>query len=343
MTLPFDRANRVRAGDRRALASLMRDIDDGRPGVDDELRALRATMATGAGAGVGADIVITGITGTPGAGKSTLVDALIANWRGRGRRVGVVSIDPSSPVAGGAVLGDRVRMQRHATDDGVFIRSVAARGATGGLSRSTLDLVAVLAAAGFSRVLVETVGVGQAEVDIAGAADVTVVVTVPGLGDEVQTMKAGILEIADIFVVNKADRPGADQTAHDLRSMLALRQLSAAVASPQLDSANGVAPPPARGEVPIIETVASSGRGVPALVDAIEQLGSAGAAGTPARRRRRAAARIRCIVIARAEDAVRAALREGGLASDLADDVAQARLDPDEAADALMTRLRGGY
>ena len=170
-------------------------------------RALRCGRSTR----TAARAFIVGVTGAPGVGKSTLVDALVAAARARGERVAVVAVDPSSPFSGGALLGDRVRMQRHATDEGVFIRSLATRGQQGGLSRSTTAAVAVLDAAGFPLVFVETVGAGQAEIDVADAADAVVVVTAPGLGDEVQALKAGLLEIADVLVVNKGDRDGADR------------------------------------------------------------------------------------------------------------------------------------
>ena len=243
-----DRVARVRGGERRAIASLIRDLDDQRPGAAEELAQLTAAADVGRAA-------IVGITGAPGAGKSTLVDALIAVWRGRGDRVGVVGVDPTSPRRGGAVLGDRVRMQRHATDEGVFIRSLGTRGATGGLSRAAEAAARVLLAGGFQIVLIETVGVGQTEVEIARAASVTVVVTVPGLGDDIQTMKAGVFEVADILVVNKADRPGADQTLRDLEAMLNLREVTGG--EPAAD-------------VPVLSTVATTGVGVAALAAAID-------------------------------------------------------------------------
>jgi LAO/AO transport system kinase len=254
-----DRLARVRAGDRRAIAALIRDIDDGRPGVTDELAGLSLD-------GGPEWKLIVGITGAPGAGKSTLVDALVGVWRARGLRVGVLTVDPSSPRHGGAILGDRIRMQRHATDDGVFIRSFGTRGASGGLSQATRAAARVLMAGGFPRVLVETVGVGQSEVDITRAAAVTVVVTVPGLGDDIQTMKAGVFEVADVLVVNKGDRAGADQTVRDLQAMLSLRQAAGDEAAAQ---------------VPVLTTVATTGVGVVELDAAIEQvlIGKALAAG----------------------------------------------------------------
>jgi len=192
----------------------MRDIDDGRPEAIEELK--RLYPHTG-------NAFIIGITGPPGAGKSTLVDQLIASFRTRGKKVGVVAVDPTSPFTGGAILGDRIRMNRHSCDEGVFIRSLATRGALGGLSRSTSDVALVMDALGMDIVIIETVGVGQDEVDIVKEAHTTCVVMVPGLGDDIQAIKAGILEIGDIFVVNKADREGADRTARELCNMLEMR------------------------------------------------------------------------------------------------------------------------
>ncbi len=243
------------AGDLRAAAALMRALDDDLPGARQALRAIYPR---------GGRAFLAGITGSPGVGKSTLVSALVSAVRARGERVAVVAVDPSSPFSGGALLGDRVRMQKHALDDGVFIRSLATRGQQGGLSRSTAAAVAVLDAAGFPVIFVETVGAGQAELDVADATDAVVVVTAPGLGDDVQALKVGLLEIADILVVNKGDREGADRAVADLTAMLAL----------------GARPAP-----PILKTAATSEAGIQELVAALEarrQLPRSRAPGPPA-------------------------------------------------------------
>src|SRR4051794_23800474 len=234
-------------GNVRAGARLMRDLDDRRP---DGMAALKQLFPHTGRA------YIVGITGNPGAGKSTVVDAMIGHYRAAGEKVGVVAVDPTSPFSGGAILGDRIRMQRHALDPNVFIRSVATRGNLGGLSRSTFDIVHVLDAMGYSKILVETVGVGQDEVDVMRAAHSTVVVTVPGLGDDIQAIKSGLLEVADVLVVNKADREGADRTERDLLHMLDLR-------------AHGE-----RKDVEVVRTIATrgtaEGSGITELAAAIE-------------------------------------------------------------------------
>ena len=203
-------------GEVRAAARLMRELDDGRPEAREVLKKLYPHSGR-------AHII--GITGSPGVGKSTLTDRLIQYLRQEGKTVGVVAVDPTSPFSGGAILGDRIRMQRHALDEGVFIRSLATRGHFGGLTASSRAVITVLDAMGKDYILVETVGVGQDEVEIAATAYTTVVVTVPGLGDDIQAIKAGILEVADILVVNKADREGASRTYQDLMNMLELQSI----------------------------------------------------------------------------------------------------------------------
>ena len=229
------------AGERRAVARAISTIENAAPGWE--------SIAAGVAAGLGRAHVI-GITGAPGAGKSTLISALLGELLARGRRIGVVAVDPSSPMTGGAVLGDRVRMGSHGSHERVFIRSIASRGHLGGVSRSTRRIVDVLDAAGFDTVIVETVGAGQSEVEIIEIADTRIVVCPPGLGDEVQAIKAGILEIADLLVVNKADLPGAEVTARELREMLRLRAGS-------------------RSDVAVIRTSATNGDGIAALVDGL--------------------------------------------------------------------------
>jgi LAO/AO transport system kinase len=233
---------RLLAGDQRALARVVTLIEDGAP----ETRSILAELHAHGG-----KAHIVGLTGSPGAGKSTLVMQIARELRRRDQRVGIIAVDPSSPFTGGAILGDRIRMQELSGDPSVFIRSMASRGSLGGLATATRDAVRALDAAGFDTILIETVGAGQAEVEIVRAAQTVVVVTVPGMGDDIQAIKAGILEIADIFVVNKADRPGADQTAAELRMLLGLDEHKRERV----------------WRVPIIATIATTGAGVPELVD----------------------------------------------------------------------------
>jgi LAO/AO transport system kinase len=235
-----DWARKIAEGDARALARAATGIENRDAqalAVLDELRP-RAGHA-----------VVIGITGAPGAGKSTLVDAMAREIRRQGRTAGIIAVDPSSRRTGGAILGDRIRMLDHHADSGIFIRSMATRGTSGGLAAATCDMATLLDAAGKDYVIIETVGVGQDEIEIAAVAQVTVVVLVPGMGDDVQALKAGIMEIADVFVINKSDQPGAAQTEHEIQAMLGLAE-------------GGPRPK-------IVRTIAANGTGVPALIDAV--------------------------------------------------------------------------
>jgi LAO/AO transport system kinase len=292
------------AGERGPLARLLTAIENDAPGVRDLLPELFR-------AGRGAHLV--GITGPPGSGKSTLVNALAAEWRRRGRRVGILAVDPSSPYTGGAIMGDRIRMMEHAADPDVFVRSMASRGELGGLSAATWIAAAALDAAGFDPVLVETVGAGQSEVEVARLAETTVVVEVPEMGDEVQAIKAGLLEVADVLVVNKADRPGADRAARQLRAMLS--------------TAGGRVK---RKPPHVLMTTATTGEGVPALTDAINA--HRAAAREPEQARQRARGQLRRAL----GDAAtrRAAARPDWEATVMA--VAERELDPVTAAERLL-------
>ena len=210
-----DLVEKVTSGDVRTVARLIRDVDDGMPEVRDALKALYPHTGRA---------YIIGITGAPGVGKSTLVDQMVAHLRKRGKTVGVLAVDPTSPFSGGAILGDRVRMQRHSMDPGVFIRSLATRGHFGGLTQSTRSAIDILDAMGKDVILVETVGVGQDEVDVVRSAHTTVIVVIPGMGDDIQAIKAGILEVGDIFLINKSDREGSDKTHNELRLMIEMDQ-----------------------------------------------------------------------------------------------------------------------
>ncbi len=310
--------DQVLAGDVRTAARLMRDLDDRAPGAIDALKQLFPHTGKA---------YLVGITGNPGAGKSTVVDSLIAHYRAAGEKVGVVCVDPTSPFSGGAILGDRIRMQRHALDPGVFIRSLATRGHLGGLSRSTFDVAHVLDAMGFERVLIETVGVGQDEVDVMKAAHTTVVVTVPGLGDDIQAIKSGLLEVADVLVVNKADREGADRTERDLLHMLDLR-------------AHGE-----RKEVEIVRTIATkglaAGSGITEMAAAIEAhrvrawQGPTAAARHLARAQAHLGELIRALLADRASKAMAA---RGGL-TEIAQTIVDHTTDPWTVAEQLLTSL----
>ncbi|MEV0791102.1 methylmalonyl Co-A mutase-associated GTPase MeaB [Kribbella sp. NPDC050459] len=305
---------RAREGDSRAVARLISLVEDESP----LLRDVMAALAPYAG-----HAHIVGITGSPGVGKSTSTSALVSAYRETGKRVGVLAVDPSSPFSGGALLGDRVRMQDHATDRGVFIRSMASRGHLGGLSWSTPQALRVLDAAGFDVVLVETVGVGQSEVEIAGMADTTLVLLAPGMGDGIQAAKAGILEVGDIYVVNKADRDGVQSVTRDLRAMLALAE-----------RADGAWLPP------ILKTVASRNEGVAEVVQAIEDRLEWMRGNGVLTDRRRSRARDEIEAIATTALRARFAHLHGDARLDvLAAKVADGGTDPYSAADELIAAL----
>jgi LAO/AO transport system kinase len=335
-------ADRVLAGDVRAAARLMRDLDDRLPEAEAALRALFPRTGRA---------YVVGLTGAPGAGKSSLTDRLIARLRARGKKVGVVAIDPTSPFSGGAILGDRIRMQDHALDPDVFIRSLGTRGHLGGLSRSTADVVQVMDAMGKDVVLVETVGVGQDEIEVASLAHTVVVVAVPGLGDDVQAIKAGVLEIADVFAVNKADREGADRTVRDLQSMLDLRRTVAGPAGHdahhRVVHAESEAPPPGPGadwEPQIVRTVAVRDEGVGELLEAVDRHRAHLDATGGRRARETARARATFVAVLR-ERLLSGALErleaETGRLDAVAARIAAREADPYALADELSARLRG--
>lgn len=302
-----DLVRRIRGGERRAISAAITELERLSPAAPELLKALQPHLG---------HALVIGFTGPPGAGKSTLVNAVIAHLRQQERTVGVIAVDPSSPVSGGAILGDRIRMTAALDDPGVFVRSLASRGYLGGLSPAAVRIIDALDASGFDIILLETVGTGQNEIDVAEVADVRVVISAPGLGDDIQAMKSGLLEIADILVVNKGDRPGAEETMQQLMGALSIR-------------AN------VRAKTPVLKTTATTGDGVPPLVAAIDTIGADVAAlGSLSRRRRRA----RYLIARSAADLVAQRVKEGagrGLES-LADQVLAGELTPDMAAKRLL-------
>ncbi len=307
-------AERVLAGDPRAVARAISRIEDG-----DAAEGAGAALV-GAIFGRTGRAFLVGVTGAPGGGKSTMVDQLIATIRGAGLTVAVLAVDPTSPFSGGAVLGDRVRMGRHAADRGVFVRSMATRGHLGGLARATGDAALVLDAAGFDVILIETVGVGQDEVDVARTADATVVVLVPGTGDDVQAMKAGIMEIADVFVANKADREGIDRLVQSVEAALSLQPAAPGAWTP-----------------PVLKTEATTGRGIDELWAALLRFRERPAVAGGERRRLRYRERVRQLV----GDVLQARLEQAlppGLFEQTIEEVAGRRTDPYAAAHALVAR-----
>ncbi|MFC7621821.1 methylmalonyl Co-A mutase-associated GTPase MeaB [Microlunatus sp. GCM10028923] len=304
---------RLRAGDRRLLARVLSAIEDDAP----VLRDLAAALAPATG-----HAYVIGLTGAPGVGKSSVTTELIGALRDRGDRVGVLAVDPSSPFSGGALLGDRVRMQEHALDDGVFIRSMASRGHLGGLSAAAPQALRGFDAAGYDVVLVETVGVGQSEVEVARIADACVVLLAPGMGDGVQAAKAGVLEIGDLFVVNKADRDGAQSLIRELRGMVALAETG-----------------PDDWKPPIVRTVAVTGEGIAELVERLDRF-RAEAERTGRwldRRLGRAETEVSALALASLRRRLVAADSGGGdRLVELAEDVRDGRLDPYAAADRLV-------
>ena len=308
---------RVSRGEPAAVARAISKIEDGSIGAAALMKEIYQ-LSRGA--------LVIGITGAPGAGKSSLVDKLAMFYRQRGERVGIVAVDPSSPFSGGAILGDRIRMQALGLDDGVFIRSMATRGNLGGLARATVDAVAILDAAGYAKVIVETVGVGQDEVEIVKAADVSVVVLVPGMGDDIQAIKAGIMEIGDIFVINKADKEGVYATEKELESLLSLASRG-----------DGWDPP-------IVKTIATENDGLGELANAIDSFSQAQLGARVSSERRKAIARWRIIELLRENLLSRVLASDTSVAmlDRLADEVATRRRDPYSAVDEILAATKSG-
>lgn len=308
-------AKEVLQGNIKATARLIRDVEDELPSAIEELKALYPYTGRS---------YIIGITGSPGSGKSTLIDLLIDVFRKRGKTIGVIAIDPSSPFSGGAILGDRIRMQRHATDGGVFIRSLATRGWRGGLSRATANVINIMDAMGKDIILIETVGAGQAEVDIINFTHTSMVILVPGMGDWVQTLKAGILEIADIFVINKADKKGADELKAELEAMLQMSVYSPQAWKPK-----------------IFLTEAVNNKGIDELVEGIYQhkefLIATGGHDTHLKER----ARLELIEVLKSSlmDHVFQIVNKNNYLEKLIDDLVNKRTDPYSAASDIIKKL----
>ena len=309
-------SERVSNGDTAAVARAISKIEDGTEGAAALMKQIYQHTRGG---------LVIGITGAPGAGKSSLVDKLALLYRQRGERVGIVAVDPSSPFSGGAILGDRIRMQTLGLDEGVFIRSMATRGNLGGLARATVDAVAILDAAGYAKIIVETVGVGQDEVEIVKAADVSVVVLVPGMGDDIQAIKAGIMEIGDIFVINKADRDGVYATEKELELLLSLASRDD------------------NWDPPIVKTVATENQGVDLLADAIDRFSQTQRGAAPNSDRRRAIARWRIVELLRENLLARVLDSDASVAmlNRLADEVATRQRDPYSAVEELLHSADG--
>ncbi|MEP6706010.1 MAG: methylmalonyl Co-A mutase-associated GTPase MeaB [Pyrinomonadaceae bacterium] len=303
--------DRIAAGDSRAIARAISRVENGSPGAAELMKAIFPRTGRA---------LIVGITGAPGAGKSSLVDKLAMAYRQHGERVGIIAVDPSSPFSGWAILGDRIRMQALGLDQGVFIRSMATRGNLGGLARATVDAVAILDAAGFEKIIVETVGVGQDEVEIVKTADVCVVVLVPGMGDDIQTIKAGIMEIGDIFVINKADREGVLRTQKELEALLGL-----AIREDQW-------------QPPIVKTVATENQGTKDLVAAIDSYRNFEQGATKTSGRRKAIARWRILELLQERLVAQTLNRESASETldQLASEVAMKQRDPYSAVEELM-------
>ena len=298
-----DTIARMRAGERRAISLVITELERLSAAAPALLQALQPHLG---------HALVVGFTGPPGAGKSTLVNSVIETLRQQGRSVGVIAVDPSSPISGGAILGDRIRMTAALDDDGVFVRSLASRGYLGGLSPAAVRIIDALDGAGFDIILLETVGTGQSEIDVAEVADIRVVISAPGLGDDIQAMKSGLLEIADVLVVNKGDRPGAEQTMQQLLGALSIRAM-------------------ASDKVPVLKTSALNGDGVAKLVETLDEIGRRVSAEPAISRRRR---RARYLIARAASDLVSQRIKSGGKSGldPLADSVLSGTMTPDQAA-----------